>query len=427
MIQEADIGIGIYGQEGLRAVQASDFAVGEFRCLWKLLLVHGRWCYLRIAEMILYFFYKNILMTLPQFFFSFYCGFSGQTIFDDWYITLYNLIFTCFPLIVRGILDQDIHYKKNQEPQDKSKISPKGHIAYPNANQERTYIKKFYPKLYYIGQKNNIFNLKAFVYWILSAIFHSLILFLACLWTFQYNALGIKGYNSDLWSFSITGFTLVILTVSLRLGLYTKNWTILFIFSFIFLSLTFYFSYVFVSNSIKDFLVYQSIVQTFEAFIFYGVIFLIPGFFFSVDLFILVVVQEYQSSLSNYFRILIKTGQENEIEYFSELNKDEPLNLSNKNPSRKKFSMPRPSIFFEALELKKIKDDFLKKKQFNFINIVKVKSGNFSSSHQYDQNEEIKEEKEINEMEEEDLVFSEDCFIRKRSSSMKSRNKITIE
>ena len=56
MIQEADIGIGIYGQEGLRAVQASDFAVGEFQCLWKLLLVHGRWCYLRIAEMILYFF-----------------------------------------------------------------------------------------------------------------------------------------------------------------------------------------------------------------------------------------------------------------------------------------------------------------------------------------------------------------------------------
>lgn len=30
MIQEADIGIGLYGQEGMRAVQASDYALPEF-------------------------------------------------------------------------------------------------------------------------------------------------------------------------------------------------------------------------------------------------------------------------------------------------------------------------------------------------------------------------------------------------------------
>ena len=55
MIQEAHIGIGIYGKEGMRAVQASDYAIGEFRCIWKLLLVHGRWSYIRISQMILYF------------------------------------------------------------------------------------------------------------------------------------------------------------------------------------------------------------------------------------------------------------------------------------------------------------------------------------------------------------------------------------
>lgn len=45
MIREAHIGIGLYGNEGMRAVQSSDFALGQFRYLWRLLLVHGRLAY----------------------------------------------------------------------------------------------------------------------------------------------------------------------------------------------------------------------------------------------------------------------------------------------------------------------------------------------------------------------------------------------
>lgn len=59
MIQRADIGIGISGKEGMQAVMASDFAISKFRFLERLLLVHGHWCYDRLARMILYFFYKN--------------------------------------------------------------------------------------------------------------------------------------------------------------------------------------------------------------------------------------------------------------------------------------------------------------------------------------------------------------------------------
>jgi P-type E1-E2 ATPase len=66
MIQEANIGIGIFGNEGMRAVQVSDFAIGEFQLLGKLLLVHGRQNYIRVAEMINYFFYKNFVMTMIQ-------------------------------------------------------------------------------------------------------------------------------------------------------------------------------------------------------------------------------------------------------------------------------------------------------------------------------------------------------------------------
>lgn len=68
--------------------------------------------------MILYFFYKNMLFTLPQFITAFYCGFSGQTIFDDIYITLYNLIFTAIPLLIRAIFEQDVNYVYRREEND---------------------------------------------------------------------------------------------------------------------------------------------------------------------------------------------------------------------------------------------------------------------------------------------------------------------
>ena len=59
MIQMANMGVGIAGVEGMQAVMASDFAIGRFHFLKKLLLVHGHWCYDRISRMILYFYYKN--------------------------------------------------------------------------------------------------------------------------------------------------------------------------------------------------------------------------------------------------------------------------------------------------------------------------------------------------------------------------------
>lgn len=52
MIQEAHIGVGIAGLEGAQASMSADYAIGQFRFLTKLLLVHGRWCYIRVAEMV---------------------------------------------------------------------------------------------------------------------------------------------------------------------------------------------------------------------------------------------------------------------------------------------------------------------------------------------------------------------------------------
>jgi phospholipid-translocating ATPase len=58
MIQEAHVGVGIAGEEGRQAVMSSDYAIGQFRFLTRLVLVHGRWSYRRMAETIANFFYK---------------------------------------------------------------------------------------------------------------------------------------------------------------------------------------------------------------------------------------------------------------------------------------------------------------------------------------------------------------------------------
>ncbi|XVF29726.1 hypothetical protein REPUB_Repub15cG0147100 [Reevesia pubescens] len=67
MIQMADVGVGICGQEGRQAVMASDFAMGQFRFLKRLLLVHGHWNYQRVGYLVLYNFYRNAVFVLMLF------------------------------------------------------------------------------------------------------------------------------------------------------------------------------------------------------------------------------------------------------------------------------------------------------------------------------------------------------------------------
>lgn len=46
------------GKEGRQAVRNSDYAVPKFKHLKKMLLVHGHYYYIRISELVQYFFYK---------------------------------------------------------------------------------------------------------------------------------------------------------------------------------------------------------------------------------------------------------------------------------------------------------------------------------------------------------------------------------
>lgn len=108
MIQEAHIGVGIRGEEGLQAVNASDYAIAQFRYLATLILKHGRWNYIRMSNLVCYMFYKNVFMSLGQWWFNFNNGWSGQKYYIEGAIQMFNLMYTSIPIIVLAVYDCDI-------------------------------------------------------------------------------------------------------------------------------------------------------------------------------------------------------------------------------------------------------------------------------------------------------------------------------
>ncbi|KAI8600263.1 hypothetical protein EDD21DRAFT_338696 [Dissophora ornata] len=103
MIQAANIGVGIAGQEGMQAAMASDYSITQFRFIRKLVLVHGHWGYMRISEMILNFFFKNVLWVAAVLWYQFYCGFSAMLFYDYTFVSLYNLMLTAVPVLWRFV------------------------------------------------------------------------------------------------------------------------------------------------------------------------------------------------------------------------------------------------------------------------------------------------------------------------------------
>lgn len=108
MIQAANVGVGIAGEEGRQAVMSSDYAIGQFRFLTRLLLVHGRWSYKRLAEMVPCFFYKNVVFTMTCFWYGIYNDFDGSYLYEYTFLMFYNLAFTSLPVIILAVFDQDV-------------------------------------------------------------------------------------------------------------------------------------------------------------------------------------------------------------------------------------------------------------------------------------------------------------------------------
>ncbi|KAH8299708.1 hypothetical protein KR044_004998, partial [Drosophila immigrans] len=217
MIQKANVGIGISGQEGLQAACASDYSIAQFRFLRRLLLVHGAWNYARISKLILYSFYKNVCLYVIELWFAVYSGWSGQILFERWTIGLYNVLFTAMPPFAIGLFEK-----------------------FCTAD---TMLK--YPLLYKPSQNAKLFNVKVFWIWIFNALLHSVFLFGLPMAAFQEEAIWSDGKTSDYLMLGNMVYTVrctvvmenymeficlyalqyVIVTVCLKAGLITSSWT----------------------------------------------------------------------------------------------------------------------------------------------------------------------------------------------------------
>ncbi|KAE9018266.1 Phospholipid-transporting ATPase [Phytophthora fragariae] len=193
MIQEAHVGVGISGQEGMQAVNSSDYAIAQFRFLQRLLLVHGRWNYRRMAQLVLYIFYKNILFTAAQYWFTLLCGFSGQKFYLESGTQLYNIALTAIPIVAASILDQDV-------------------------NDE---VAMTFPKLYFTGPRDEDINPKSFSLWVVGAIVESLIITFVTLHGME-NA-GFHGASPTMWLEGYVVFTLVVSIANAKLFIFQNS------------------------------------------------------------------------------------------------------------------------------------------------------------------------------------------------------------
>ncbi|KAM9250429.1 phospholipid-transporting ATPase ID-like [Cariama cristata] len=229
MIKTAHIGVGISGQEGMQAVLSSDFSFAQFRYLQRLLLVHGRWSYIRMCKFLKYFFYKNFAFTLVHFWYGFFSGFSAQTVYDEWFITLYNLVYTSLPVLGMSLFDQDVDDRWSM----------------------------LFPQLYVPGQQNLYFNKIVFVKCMLQGIYSSLILFFIP-YGAMYNAMRSDGKAiADYQSFALMAQTCLLIVVSVQIGLDTSYWTVVNQF-FIWGSLSVYFAITFTMYSDGMYLIFTA-------------------------------------------------------------------------------------------------------------------------------------------------------------------------
>ncbi|DBA03522.1 TPA: hypothetical protein N0F65_011423 [Lagenidium giganteum] len=191
MIQTAHIGVGIAGEEGHQASDASDYSIPTFNSLQRLVLVHGRWMNRRISILTLYIFYKNVLLVLPQFIYGGYCLYSGQSTYFDFLLQLFNVGFTSLPVLFFSVLDKD--------------VSSHTLLAYP--------------KLYQDGFHHSFLNMKVFAYWMFEATVASVLIVLVPANLIPLVPWSGQGKDNDLWSFGLAQNFIVVFLANVRLVL----------------------------------------------------------------------------------------------------------------------------------------------------------------------------------------------------------------
>ncbi|EPQ67156.1 Aminophospholipid translocase, partial [Blumeria graminis f. sp. tritici 96224] len=186
MILEAHVGVGISGKEGLQAARSSDYSIAQFRFLQKLLLVHGRWNYIRTGKYILATFWKELVFYSLQAIFQNWTGFTGTSLFESTSLTVFNTLFTSLAVLTIGIFEQDL-----------------------NATTLLAV-----PELYIQGQRDEGFNLQKYLGWMIMAILESLIIFFTMYTLF---GLVISKHDNNLLALGTLCFTVSLIFINTKL------------------------------------------------------------------------------------------------------------------------------------------------------------------------------------------------------------------
>ena len=189
MIQEAHVGIGITGKEGLQAARTSDYSIAQFRFLARLLLVHGRWNYIRTCKYTLGTFWKEMLFYLTQALYQRYNGYTGTSLYENWSLSLFNTLFTSLPVIFLGIFEKDL--------------------------KAETLLAV--PELYTLGQKNKGFSFKIYLGWVFLASTEAMIVFFLMLGLFGQGALFTTDNDNGIFGMGAITFSAVVIIIAVKL------------------------------------------------------------------------------------------------------------------------------------------------------------------------------------------------------------------
>ncbi|KAI3368297.1 hypothetical protein L3Q82_008009 [Scortum barcoo] len=190
MIKTAHIGVGIEGVEGGQAVQNADFALSQFRFLTRLLLVHGRWSYRRISLFLCYFLFKTCGFALVHIWFGFFNGFSAQSLYETWFIALYTVFYTAWPIMLAAFFEQDVSAESSLR----------------------------WPELYKIGQKQELSSPLMLSLSLLYAVYSSLVFFFIPFGVFYNTAF-------DFQTMAVTVAMAATFTATIEIVLVTRYWT----------------------------------------------------------------------------------------------------------------------------------------------------------------------------------------------------------
>ena len=189
MINAANVGVGIKGVEGNSAANSADYAIGQFRFLQRLLLVHGRWNYRRMCLLILFLFYKNCLFAFVQFIFGADSGWSGQKLYGELANQGFNLFFTGAAVVAVAVLDQDVDQDSAQR----------------------------FPALYADGRERRLFSPGIAVAWLINAVFEGVVTYLVVLAGMAAVG-GPDGYTNSVFELGTVAMCIVVCVANIRLA-----------------------------------------------------------------------------------------------------------------------------------------------------------------------------------------------------------------